>query len=256
MWAAGLRFISSLLFGCCTVLVVPMANTIAQVFSCQKAEGRSMLDVAPNVECFVGAHLHLTIVIFVMAPVYIFLLFPYALVKGDADYVQRDELWRPKAWQQNARRKATVLHLGPMHPEASNIFVMVCSEIACKIVLPIAAKLTQTDPVLQMTLIVPLGFCMLAVTYFRRPLIDEFWNLILQGSRVWTCCAMVCAFLVAWRPHSYEPAYLLAICSIVVPACTVHKARSVECLLDHKQVLRLRTIGAITLPLQAALPEV
>lgn len=242
----GLRwFLDHFITGCCTLLVVPMANNIAQALSCERdASNRLVVVVAPDIQCFVGAHLNLVVAMAIIAPVYFFLLFPYALVRGDADYIQREELFQWSTWEANAVRKATVMHLGPMHPKQGYVFRTVCADIGAKIALPVIAKLTITAPQTQMMAIAPVGFLLLAITYRYPPLVCPMWNQVLIGMRLCTFSCMICALIVVLLDDPGNPIPLIFL-PILVSVCalwTVRRARGVEAESTH--TLYMTTLGA------------
>merc|ERR1711879_203824 len=99
---------------------------------------------------------------------YIILLIPYVVVGGDASYVQLSELFSVSKWRHNAIRKADVLHLGPMHPNGGNKFIVALVEAAAKICLP-ATQVLDKDPHLQMMIVTTIGSVLCLVTWLFRP---------------------------------------------------------------------------------------
>ena len=70
--------------------------------------GLPFLSYAPTVTCYTGRHRVLTYVLEGALPLYLMVLISYAVVNGDVEYVQRQELVSPSAWGRNAVRSSTL----------------------------------------------------------------------------------------------------------------------------------------------------
>jgi len=202
--------------------------------------GRLMLNVAPEVQCFVGHHRDLVWIVALISPVFFFLLFPFAVVHGDSTYVQRSELLSIQAWKNNAIRKATIFHLGPFHPMADNVFVSVCTELAAKITLPVVAKLIHA-PLPQMKVVTSIGVLLLVVTVWKKPMIESSGNAALIGLRSWTVCAMSCAILavILDDPGRPEPWCALGAGTVFVFMTMVMYVVQVDRTHDHFDMIQM-----------------
>jgi hypothetical protein len=254
-----LNLVDFLIWTCCTILTLPLSNTIVQAVACvpdEAAPGKLVLHVAPEVRCFEGHHRDLVWAILIVAPMFVFLLFPFAVVHGDSTYVQRSELFSIQAWKDNAIRKATIFHLGPFHPMAKNVFASVCTEVAAKIVLPLVAKLTQ-DPLSQLKVVTSIGVLVLILTVLWVPMIEKSWNIFIIGLRSWTVCAMACACLAISldNPGTPEPWCALGACTVFVFVMTVMLIVQVERTQDHTKTIRMKAADATPVRETAAPPR-
>lgn len=242
-----LQLIDFLIWTCCTIFIVPMSITIVQAVACMPDEhvpGRLVLNIAPEVHCFVGRHRDLVMAISIVAPIFFFLIVPYAVVRGDSNYVQRSELLSIQAWKNNAIRKASIFHLGPFHPKANNVFVSVCTEVAAKMALPVVAKTINT-PLSQMKVVTAIGVVLLVLTVLWKPMVERSWNSVFIGFRLWTVCAMACACLavVLDDPGRPEPLCALGLCTLSVSVMTLAAAQGSR-IKDHALVIRMSTVDA------------
>jgi len=250
------KMVDAFILVCCTFLVVPMANNVAVALSCSPDVcDRALpnmiqpeiecLRLQPTVECFTGQHWNLAVAIVAVAPLYFFLLFPYAVVQGDAHYVQRHELLSIKDWKENARRKANVLYSGAVHPNHSNAFPAICTDIASKIALPVVAKLTSDNPLVQMTTITSIGLLLLVVTDIYPPFLEDTTNVVFKGMRACNLACMASALLCCVCPgtNRTEPVLVLVLSVTLAVVWTMRKVaeESAEKPRDH---VHLTTLGA------------
>merc|ERR1712032_982314 len=149
--------VGTLIFLASGLLVVPVSKMCAEAVHCVHTPQGAFLACAPSVECFVGPHRRLTMILAVLCPLYFFLLIPYAVVSGDRRYVQRHELFAPWLWRFNANRKATVVYLGPMHPHGDTAFRFLLLDLLAKISLPVVVIETASTPGLQIGLVTSIG---------------------------------------------------------------------------------------------------
>eukprot|EP00747_Dinoflagellata_sp_TGD_P121840 gnl/TRDRNA2_/TRDRNA2_173494_c2_seq2.p1 gnl/TRDRNA2_/TRDRNA2_173494_c2~~gnl/TRDRNA2_/TRDRNA2_173494_c2_seq2.p1 ORF type:complete len:393 (+),score=41.98 gnl/TRDRNA2_/TRDRNA2_173494_c2_seq2:22-1200(+) len=210
-----------------TVLVVPMVKACAEALDCMHPKGEDILclpgrncvlTTAKNIRCYEGHHLKLALLLFGLLPVYLVLLIPYAACAGDATYVPLSTLydfriWQPdNMWRQAARRKATDLHIGVLHPKPEEAFRTHLVDLCAKVVLPYITTLTTSRPRLQMILVTTVGCIQLIECYFHPPFVEEKFLLVVQSLRLFTVGTMSCGLLtvVLEDPTSYTPMGVLA----------------------------------------------
>merc|ERR1711939_495269 len=98
---------------------------------------------------------------------------------GDPTYVQSVELPYWRMWRSNSVRKATVLHLGPMHPHGQNVFWGQLTEVLAKAALPAIATLMTSKPLGQMLIMTAVATVWLLMTVLRPPLLEHsFWVIL------------------------------------------------------------------------------
>jgi len=239
-----------LIWSCSSFLVVPMSNALAQVRACEPdaaMPGQFVLMMAPEVQCFTGWHSVLWTAIVLVAPLFFFLLFPYALVHGDVQYVQRAELLSLEEWKKNAIRKATIFHFGPLHQRAENIFASICSELSAKIVLPIVVTLTRGAPFKQMKIVMFINVLLLLATLIWNPMLERSFNAILVGLRLWVVCMIACACMacILNSPERPEPLYAVCGSSVFVFAMTLlYVLKYAKPIHDHVETVRISTSDA------------
>eukprot|EP00746_Dinoflagellata_sp_MGD_P130157 gnl/MRDRNA2_/MRDRNA2_64132_c0_seq1.p1 gnl/MRDRNA2_/MRDRNA2_64132_c0~~gnl/MRDRNA2_/MRDRNA2_64132_c0_seq1.p1 ORF type:complete len:845 (+),score=119.37 gnl/MRDRNA2_/MRDRNA2_64132_c0_seq1:82-2616(+) len=207
-----------------SLLVVPVFKACAEAVDCvHTSDGKAFVATAPQVECYQGAHMLLSVGLTIICPMYIFLLVPYAVVAGNAKFVQQSEMFSPTAWQFNAERAATVVYLGPMHPVGKNVFRFAVLDLFAKIILPVVVIETTSTPVLQMLVVSCIGFVMLVVCLVWTPLVDEAWTTVLRGSRIFTLVAMICGLVTAIIADDNQvgPAVAFGVLSIIIVVGTV-----------------------------------
>eukprot|EP00747_Dinoflagellata_sp_TGD_P109649 gnl/TRDRNA2_/TRDRNA2_170747_c3_seq2.p1 gnl/TRDRNA2_/TRDRNA2_170747_c3~~gnl/TRDRNA2_/TRDRNA2_170747_c3_seq2.p1 ORF type:complete len:483 (+),score=59.44 gnl/TRDRNA2_/TRDRNA2_170747_c3_seq2:80-1450(+) len=241
----GLRSSAYLLIQfCATILVVPMFKACAQALDCMHPGGETgtcwpgecVLTSAKDITCYEGSHLHLTIIIFFVVPAYLFLLLPYAACTGDATYVPRTTLydfkiWKPdNMWRRAARRKATHINFGFLHPRPDEAFRSQLNDLVPRIMLPWFTTLTTSMPTLQMTLVLGLGVGQLVETLMHPPFLEEKFLVVVQSSRLFTVVAFACGLLtVIIRPHTELPipSLILGITFLVIALYVIRKLSSI-----------------------------
>merc|ERR1712216_184902 len=72
----------------------------------------------------------------VLLVAYIWIVIPFAVVSGDVRYVQRAELWNPRAWQMNCHLKTDSLRLGYLDLDGWHAFRLELSLLVLKVGLP------------------------------------------------------------------------------------------------------------------------
>jgi len=220
-----------------TVLVVPMVQSCAQAVDCVWAdEDLTVRDVffgnytvdqlhlgaVPTVQCYAGQHLHLVILMWIAVPCYILLLLPYAVCSGDAQYINAKALWDMKiwkptnAWRLAAKRKATDLHLGFLHPYPSQAFDTLAFELLSKVTLPVVTQWTTSKPLLQMIMVATIGFFLWFFSVLKAPYVERKWCILVQELKCLIFMAMCCGVLtvIIHDPSSYLTIYILAGCFV------------------------------------------
>jgi len=217
---------------CSTILVAPVFKICAQALHCVPEPGGPAselhLAVAPQVRCHEGLHLRLTWAVLVLVPAYFLVLVPYAAVEGDIKYMKWGKLFIPQAyWAEAARRKATVVNLGPLHPNPGVIFRTLSLDLTAKALLPVIETETTRTPMLQMLLITAVGVGMYASSLCFPPRMDRMFVGLVQDTRLFTLCAMLCGCLtVVLEEGSVVPVVALGVFAILVPMKTIRMMRS------------------------------
>lgn len=187
-----------------TVCVAPLFTSVARAFDCIKHEDEDGLwwaHAAPHVQCYVGAHRKLLIMILLVVPCYLFVLMPFAGVRGDGIYVTRETLfdykfWKPgNAWGNAARRQATTTHHGPWHQMPANAFFTHMVEVFAKVSLPIIVLWTRGEPKSQLSLVGCVGFTMYVSARKYKPYLQDKVNTLVFDIKLFTIVAPLCGLL-------------------------------------------------------------
>mmetsp|Transcript_118011 Transcript_118011/g.380908 ORF Transcript_118011/g.380908 Transcript_118011/m.380908 type:complete len:533 (-) Transcript_118011:40-1638(-) len=227
-----------------TIMVAPMFKLCAQAIDCVHGSGKPYLAEAPQVVCYEGAHLTLTVLLCIVTPIYFLALMPYAVVEGDMKYMKWRKLFFPGSyWRASAARKATVLDLGPLHPNPDTVFNNLLLEFTAKALLPVIEVQTTSAPAVQMALITFVGATLYMASIFFPPKVDRMFCCVVRGLRLFTLCTMLCGCLtVALRRQSPVPLGLLALSGLLVAA---HTARGIWTIpLRQPEVQRCSTSSA------------
>lgn len=217
------------MLACSTIFVAPVFKHCAQALHCvphptaDDPHPEGFLAVAPQVPCYEGLHLWLAWAIRVLAPFYFLALIPYAVVEGDVNYMKWRKFFFPKSyWAASALRKATVVSLGPLHPNPDTTFRTLLGDLTAKASLPVIEALFTHMPRLQMLLITAVGLAMYVSSLCWPAKMDRMFCCLVQNTRLFTLCAMLCGCLtVALPTGSVIPVVLLAVCALLVPIMTV-----------------------------------
>merc|ERR1740123_1984 len=150
----------------------------------ENPERTPYLAIAPQIKCFEHQHRLLVILVFLIVPAYLMVLIPYAVVEGDCSYVSTEkvwvgihqswkvvssyartgrspfESWDEHYWVRSARRKATVLDKGFLHPNPQTVFTNLTVELFSKAFLPVITIETTRHPGWQVCLVLLVGFIM------------------------------------------------------------------------------------------------
>jgi len=87
------------------------------------------------------------------------------------------------------------LHLGPVHRHVSASSVLSFSDVLAKILLPIVENVLNSMPLLQMTVLTFIMAWLMLNVFVYKPFVDDFFTVLLQGSRVFTFCTVLCGLL-------------------------------------------------------------
>lgn len=242
---------------CCSVGVAPVFKICAQALRCSQAEAdaKYYLDVTGGhaIECWMvlgwpcglrweetHAWSYCSAWLLPLACTYLVGLAPFAVVSGDASYVQRDELLDYKRWEFNAERKATALNLGFFHPNPQYIFRALLTEMASKAILPMITWMV-VQPHLQMTLASALMALLFAQSMLFPPFINRRYCAIVQGCRLFALCTMLCGLItvIIGSKRSILPIGLLALCFALVAALTYYRLMQAE--EKHQYIVRRHT---------------
>jgi len=223
----------------CTIGVAPVFKVCAQALTCSHASDDKwyLRTTGGNeVECMMMSEFPVGLrwkgdtewsykvaLIYPLMLVYFVGLAPYAVVAGDATYVQRSELSEPARWRGNARRKATVVDMGIFHPDPANVFAASLFELASKALLPIIELVP--NPVAQMTL-----SCMLMIVMYLQarkfpPYIDKRYVAVARGLRKLIVWAMVCGLITVLIHNRVVPVILLLLSTSVVAMNSAREIR-------------------------------
>jgi len=201
-----------LILVCATVGVAPMYRWLAVSFAW----------------CYEGKHIWFFLAYAIMVPVYSVLLIPLSAVEGQMEYMNWRKLFSPREfWAESARRKATVINMGPLHQNPEYVFRSHFLELCAKAILPVVEILAREHPGIQVSLTSSVGFIMWLTSLMYPPKQGRIFNCMAQDARLFTLCAMLCGSLVLLLDYlgitdSLIPIILLSICAIVVFAHTLY----------------------------------
>lgn len=227
------RIVFLMLFLGSTILVVPTFKNLISVFDCDHPDGSprfGVLSADHSVECYAGDHFILAFVTALAFPFYLWVLVPYAVVAGDANYVEHWNLVDHTSWQSNAERKATVIHLGPLHPNPTWVYRTLLQELMAKTALPCIAVMTTFNCQLQMCLVTTIGAMMYAHSIIWPPRADDKMCRIVQGLRLFTLSTMFCGLFTVFLndPDNLAPSIFLAVVAVLVPAIICYQYSQAE----------------------------
>lgn len=233
----GIRiFVSTFMGASSTILVVYIFKVCARCFNCVQAAdvngGEPFLSFAPSITCYTGWHRVLAVVLDTLLPFFFLALLPYAAVLGDVDYVQRKTICSPKAWSDNAVRKATLIDQGAAHPFPNAVLHTRVVELVCTIALPCISILATPWPTLLTGVVAAIGALMFVNSLVWPPLVNPTWCAIVQGSKLFALLAMICGFLTVVAPSDMRdnvtllllPAAVLDVAFIVCKIWCTKKA--------------------------------
>jgi len=164
----------------------------------KEESGHYVLRTTPTVKCMEHDHWYIGLAILVLSPPYLIGLMPYALVTGDAKYVQRSELF---SWSgvKNAVRKACKVDLGPWHPNPQHVHAILSVEFLTKAAIPIISVLTSRMPRLEMSLMSTIGVIM-CITAEMAPLgANKHYSLVQKSLRYLILCIMISGLVATFE---------------------------------------------------------
>jgi len=207
-----------------TVLIAPVTLAVSQAVDCREYEGKhgKYLEKFPAIQCYVGEHNELRWMMLPTFVVFIIFLIPYACCAGDASYVPHSTLfdlrfWREDGmWQTAARRKATDLNLGFLHPMPVFAFRTLFVDLLVKVALPIIT--TETHGLLQMIMITAVGTFQMVDVFRCRPFLEEKFSALVQCMKMVTVSAMSTGLFTVYlnNPESLVPTAMLGILLIIL----------------------------------------
>merc|ERR1711972_1270420 len=87
------------------------------------------------------------------------------------------------------------MHSGVCHPDKDSVFLTSLFELAAKILLPVIVIETTSKPMFQTIAVAVVGLVLYIQCLYYPPLVDERWNVVVQGSKLFTFLAMLCGVL-------------------------------------------------------------
>jgi hypothetical protein len=193
-----------------TVLVVPISKKLAQLVDCEHPEDAPpYLSADPNLMCWGSQHLFLVRIMAVLWPLYILALIPHVLVSGDPNYMKRAEMLNVLCWGRQAKRKATVLYIGILHPKAESLVYTKLVEFFTKMALPCVVILTTHAPLMQTCALAACGLIGVLCSIAFPPLVEKSWNAIERSLQLFTFLSMCCGILSVLFPEAHVADYSL-----------------------------------------------
>mmetsp|Transcript_40010 Transcript_40010/g.83671 ORF Transcript_40010/g.83671 Transcript_40010/m.83671 type:complete len:311 (-) Transcript_40010:80-1012(-) len=207
-----------------TVLIAPVSLAVSESVDCREYEGKvgKYLEKFGNIKCYEGEHNLLRWLILPSFVLYIFLLIPYACCSGDASYVPHATLrdwsfWREDSmWRTAAKRKATDLNLGFLHPMPEYAFRTQFVDFCVKVALPIIT--TEFHGYSQMIIITAVGTFQMVDVCRYRPFLEEKFSAVVQCLKMVTVSAMFTGILTLYvnDPTSLAPTAVLGVLLVAI----------------------------------------
>eukprot|EP00746_Dinoflagellata_sp_MGD_P025743 gnl/MRDRNA2_/MRDRNA2_160623_c0_seq1.p1 gnl/MRDRNA2_/MRDRNA2_160623_c0~~gnl/MRDRNA2_/MRDRNA2_160623_c0_seq1.p1 ORF type:complete len:506 (+),score=61.72 gnl/MRDRNA2_/MRDRNA2_160623_c0_seq1:184-1518(+) len=170
------RAVELFMFAVSTIMVVPVVKYGVKYMICVKnEEGIWKLKEALDVTCFEGEHLFFEICLFAVGPLFIISLLPYAVVRGQVQYVQQHELYQPKLWVKNATRRGSSVDRDFLTYRSQNIFVTEVVDFTYKVLIPCVTVLTSHSIWQQILLTAISGFFFI-LSFTRQAFVDPRMN--------------------------------------------------------------------------------
>eukprot|EP00929_Paragymnodinium_shiwhaense_P088644 TRINITY_DN4894_c0_g1_i1.p1 TRINITY_DN4894_c0_g1~~TRINITY_DN4894_c0_g1_i1.p1 ORF type:complete len:1129 (-),score=170.42 TRINITY_DN4894_c0_g1_i1:178-3564(-) len=247
-------FINLFIKLCTTVLVVPIANALANAVDCTHDDtgfndygrapcflsGDCFLEKANTITCYRNEHLKLVLTMVVLVPMYFFLLVPYAVCSGDAKYVPRSTLYDFNIWEEDnmwrkaAVRKATSIYLGILHPDPKFAFATLLFELVFTTMLPVINILCSHFPKSQMVLLFLANVLAVLKSTFLPPFKSGRYNLIVRSLEVTILNASLCGLIMAFMDEDsnipfyyFSASFMIVLVMVVVQLLHVDPATEV-----------------------------
>lgn len=184
-----------------SVFVVPMSKKLAQLVDCEHPEDAPpYLSADPSMICWGSHHLLFVRILAILWPVYVLVLIPHVLVSGDSNYMKLAEVLQISKWATQARRKATVLYIGVLHPRPDSIVKTKLVEFFTKMALPVIVILTTHTPLLQTVGVAACGLLGALCSTMYPPLVQQSWNTMERNLQLFTFLSMSCGILSVILP--------------------------------------------------------
>merc|ERR1712032_369264 len=216
-----------------TLLISTICLAVAQALDCNPGEGeletvKFVEKYGNRIECYTGIHRALWLCLCPITLLYFFLLVPYATCAGDASYVPHSTLrdfrfWREESmWKQAAKRKATDVNLGFLHPMPDNAFRTLAVDLFVKIALPIITTETHGYPEVFMVLAV--GVVQLYDVCMYQPYVEEKFSAVLICLKMASVSAMSTGLLTLYVNDrtSIVPMMVLVVLLLVILALFIY----------------------------------
>eukprot|EP00746_Dinoflagellata_sp_MGD_P026631 gnl/MRDRNA2_/MRDRNA2_162764_c0_seq1.p1 gnl/MRDRNA2_/MRDRNA2_162764_c0~~gnl/MRDRNA2_/MRDRNA2_162764_c0_seq1.p1 ORF type:complete len:491 (-),score=60.88 gnl/MRDRNA2_/MRDRNA2_162764_c0_seq1:38-1429(-) len=168
------RVVEIFMFVTATIMVVPVVKITLKYAVCEyDDEGRLTLKQSPDVVCFQGMHLFFESCLFFIGPVFIVLLLPYVVVKGQGQYVQTHELCQPKSWVKNAMRLASSVDRGFLTLHAEGAFTTEILDFCFKVLVPCVTVLTTQHVFARQVILTVISLIFFFMTILNPVFVDS-----------------------------------------------------------------------------------
>jgi hypothetical protein len=98
-------------------------------------------------------------------------------------------------WRFAAKRKATDIYMGFLHPKPAYAFVTHLAEFMAKVLLPVITTETTSRPLMQTLLVTAVGFLTFVRIYIWPPYLSAALNQVMTSLKFFTFVAMSCGVL-------------------------------------------------------------
>jgi len=219
------KVVWAFMFMTSSALVVTITKGIAIAFDCDD----NQLVFAPTLRCFRGHHLILCAVLFMVTPLFTYVLLPYVPVYGDSSFVSADEILNPYLWRSNAERMAGAFFEGNLHPVKKNCFVTLFCDFWERILLTIVSVSLSRNPFLQ-TCILFFGTLIGLLVILRwAPAVGPMATVVKRGAKLLNCFGMGCAVFACLLDDSESPIPGLILwsgCAVILSSTIVIACKS------------------------------
>eukprot|EP00929_Paragymnodinium_shiwhaense_P077676 TRINITY_DN40026_c0_g1_i5.p1 TRINITY_DN40026_c0_g1~~TRINITY_DN40026_c0_g1_i5.p1 ORF type:complete len:1400 (+),score=209.38 TRINITY_DN40026_c0_g1_i5:110-4309(+) len=161
------------------VLLVPASKAATQVFACET--------IFPDLElisCGSARHHVLSGLVAVSLPLFLWLTVPYSVVDGDAQQVDRDNLFKPSSWPDACKRHWGLSFRGPVHTRPDNVFKNAVADNLTKIVMSVTCIILDGSPHMKGLAILTILIVNLINFLIFRQFRAGFMNLIAVACKI------------------------------------------------------------------------